>query len=155
MADDDLSKPDVHQLLMAEILSDLAKLVGLDELQPDDSDYCALEGEGDRVIHLQREDDMPLVMMELGPLPIGEDRLDAVEALLAANVLWKETRGATISLDSTTSKALIAQRLPLGTVAKDGLFSVLDTLLMAANDCGKYLVPDNDEGDRSPQDQLV
>ena len=155
MSEADANNSEADKALMAEVVAGLAKEVGLDELAPDESGYCALEGEDGRVIHLQREGDELLLMTALGRLPTGEGRLGVVEALLAANAFWTGTRGATISCELTSDTALIARRLPLAEIAKDGLFAVLEAFLAAVEECSQHLEPADKEHDRLPPDQFI
>ncbi|MEM7026245.1 MAG: type III secretion system chaperone [Pseudomonadota bacterium] len=155
MSDSDTAESQDSQALMAKVVAGLAEEVGLEDLAADESGYCCLEGEDGRVVHLQREGDELLLMTELGRLPSGEGRLGVVEALLAANAFWQGTRGATVSCELTTDIALIARRLPLIAVDKDGLFAVLEAFLAAAEECRQHLEPSDKEHLRLPPDEFV
>ena len=155
MTETEVEAADPNQALLAEALAGLAKDIGLDDLSPDESGYCALVGEGERIVHLQREGDELLLVTELGQLPADQSRLGVLEALLAANAFWEHTRGATISCELTSDRAILARRIPLAPVARDQLYAVLETFLYAADECRQHLEPAGDDKRHLPPDQAV
>jgi hypothetical protein len=59
---------------------------------------------------LSAEDDDLVVFGRLGEAPTQSQTF--LENLLSANLFWRDTQGATLSLDPDTRAVLIAQRLP-------------------------------------------
>ncbi len=90
-----------------KLLIGLADQLGTGPLQLDDDGATILVFDGIEVI-LAREVDHLLLFARLGEAP--DDNIEFVEALLAANLFWRETGGATLSLEPHSRVILLATR---------------------------------------------
>ncbi len=78
------------------------------------------EGNQDMTVNLQfddgpavvlaAEDEALIIFAQLGEAP--EHATGLMETLLSANLFWRDTAGATLSLEPDTRAVLMAQRLP-------------------------------------------
>lgn len=96
-----------------QLLIELADQLGTGPLQLDDDGATILVFDGIEVI-LAREADHLLVFAKLGEAP--DDNIEFVEALLAANLFWRETGGATLSLEPHSRLILLATRLAVAEI---------------------------------------
>ena len=88
----------------------LAKEIDLEGLHLGEDGYVCLVTESGLHIHFQQEDESLLSICELGRLATDEGRMEMLETLLAANALWEGTKGATLSLEPTSDKVLLARK---------------------------------------------
>ena len=88
----------------------LAKEIDLEGLHLGEDGYVWLVTESGLHIHFQQEDESLLSICELGRLATDEGRMEMLETLLAANALWEGTKGATLSLEPTSDKVLLARK---------------------------------------------
>src|SRR5262249_33730853 len=93
------------------LLKGLGATIGLPDLAPDDEGFCAMQF-GDRiVVNLQYEaerEDLAL-FARLGDVE-PDLREAAYEMLLAGNLFWKETAGATLSVEPTAGTVYLAAK---------------------------------------------
>ena len=85
-------------------------LAAVRRLAPGEDGYVRLVTESGLHIHFQQEDESLLSICELGRLATDEGRMEMLETLLAANALWEGTKGATLSLEPTSDKVLLARK---------------------------------------------
>lgn len=77
---------------------------------PDQEMTLTLRFDDSVTVVLSAEDDDLVVFGRLGEAPTHS--VTFLENLLSANLFWRDTRGATLSLDPDTGAVLMAQRLP-------------------------------------------
>ncbi len=111
------------------LLSEVAAEIGLDDLSLDADGRAGVVVEGTTTVLMQHnERDETLVAYSIvGPLPANA-RSAAIELLLAANLLWRGTGGATLGLDQEDDTVLLAQRMAVGTTRPQELATVLKEL---------------------------
>jgi hypothetical protein len=90
------------------LLSALAQKLGIDPFATGEDGVSVLAFEGIDVLLTTDEQSMTL-FARLGTALEGDT--DLLEALLAANLFWQETGGATLSLEPYSRVVVIAQRL--------------------------------------------
>jgi hypothetical protein len=97
------------KLMIKTLLSQLQSRLGV---EPDEthSDLLMLDFEDDISVGLEpAEPDSLTLYAHLGDLPVGAG--DAAEQLLAANLLWRDTEGATLSLEPYSRGVYLARSL--------------------------------------------
>ena len=106
------NKPIDCQLLerLDPLFEALAKEIELEGLHFGEDGYVCLVTESKLHMHFQQEDESLLSICELGRLTTDEGRMEMLETLLAANALWEGTKGATLSLEPTSGKVLLARK---------------------------------------------
>jgi hypothetical protein len=77
---------------------------------PDQEMTLTLQFDESVTVVLSAEDDDLVVFGRLGEAPTHSKTF--LENLLSANLFWRDTHGATLSLEPDTRAVLIAQRLP-------------------------------------------
>ena len=95
-----------------QMLLNLGKQWGIEpELPgPDQEMTLTLQFDQSVTVVLSAEDDELVVFGRLGEAPAHS--VTFLENLLSANLFWRDTQGATLSLDLDTRAVLMAQRLP-------------------------------------------
>lgn len=105
------------------LLAELAQSEGIEALTLDDHDYCALlNAEGD-VLHLRFEEDRNalLILGTVGALPTEEDlkSVRVMRALLAANLFWLDTLGATLAIENEADLVVLQHSYSLDNANKE------------------------------------
>lgn len=94
------------------LLDEFARLQELDPLQLDDDNHCALASADDHVVHLRFDEELGSLIAfgSIGTLSDdGEVAQRQLRALLTANLMWQDTRGATITLAPESDTVLLQQ----------------------------------------------
>lgn len=94
------------------LLEGFARRQELDPLQLDDDNYCALASADDHVVHLRFDEEQGtfIAFGSIGALSgDAEVALRQLRALLTANLMWQDTRGATITLAPESDTVLLQQ----------------------------------------------
>jgi hypothetical protein len=95
-----------YQALIAE----LGQSLGAADMTAGEDGYIGLKIDGHEV-HIQYEGDDDIVVLYARLQEVEPERRDAINAmLLAANVFWQGTRGATFSADFDTGRIFLADR---------------------------------------------
>lgn len=92
------------------LVRDFGAKVGMPEMAADDEGYIAISFD-DRTIHLQHDsdEDRVVVFTKVGEAEV--DRLvEIYSMLLAANMFWQGTNGATFSVEPDTGTIFLADR---------------------------------------------
>ena len=108
------------------LVSDFGAKVGMPDMAADDEGYIAISFD-DRVFHLQYETDADriVVFTKLGEVEV--DRLvEIYSMLLAANMFWQGTNGATFSVEPDLGTVFLADRRAASTLNLDGLSDWLE-----------------------------
>ena len=106
-----------YQTLIAE----LGGTLGMADMAAGEDGYVGLTVDGHE-IHLQHEADDDLVILFARLPETDPDRRDVIYAmLLAANVFWQGTRGATFSADFDTGRVFLADRRGLAGLDAESL----------------------------------
>lgn len=91
------------------LIEELAQRMGLASLLDAGEDLAVLNFEEGLSLSLSLEDDSTLVLAaHLGVAPQGD--VQFAEELLAANLFWRDTGGATLSMDRYSRGVFLAQR---------------------------------------------
>jgi hypothetical protein len=95
-----------------QLIGQLAQEVGLPEMKADEDGYCCIQLDGQYTVHLQFEPDEGEVLFfgTVGTLD-PDLALPTCKLLLEANMLWLETGGATLALQSGENSIYLQQRL--------------------------------------------
>lgn len=94
----------------AGLIDTFGRSIGLDGAAPDAEGYCAMSFD-ELVVHFQydSEDNSLTLFSRIGIA--DEDRLEGIYAmLLAANMFWQGTKGATLSVEPEGQMVFIADR---------------------------------------------
>jgi hypothetical protein len=95
------------------LLGEFGRTIGLDDLELDEDDYCALLIDDSLVINMEFDDaGNKLVLYSLIGEPAGE-RTAAYDRLLRANYLGRETGAASLSLHPDGKGVVLSQWLPM------------------------------------------
>lgn len=108
------------------LISDFGAKVGIPGMAVDNEGYIAISFD-DRAFHLQYETDTDriVVFVKLGEVEV--DRIvEIYSMMLAANMFWQGTNGATFSVEPDTGTAFLADRREVSTLNLDGLSSWLE-----------------------------
>lgn len=98
------------------VVRDFGAKVGMPDMAADDEGYIAISFD-DRPFHLQydTEEDNVVAFVKLGEVEV--DRLvEIYSMLLAANLFWQGTNGATFSVEQDTGTVFLADRRPSATL---------------------------------------
>lgn len=96
----------------AQALIALCQELGIEAQAPEGNQDMTvnLQFDSGSAVVLAAEDDALIIFATLGEAP--EHATGLMETLLSANLFWRDTAGATLSLDPDTRAVLMAQRLP-------------------------------------------
>ena len=110
----DEKQPD-HGLL-GNLLLRYARASGLEHLEFDPERHCILEFRGD-LLSIEQDPDgsTATVMTDVGVLP-PDTPAAALREILASNLLWRQTEGATLSLEPKSGTLVLALRFGLATL---------------------------------------
>jgi hypothetical protein len=90
-----------------QLIKDYGDQVGLDELALPDHGSISLDFEDGIQIHLDQLDEKLVMYSQVGLVEEGNH--PKFEMLLSANLMWRDTDGATLSLDPYSRAAILAQ----------------------------------------------
>jgi hypothetical protein len=94
-----------------ERIEAFGRSIGLQGAVPDDEGYCAMSFD-DLTVHFQYDDGDATIFSRLGE--VDEDRLEGIYGmLLAANMFWQGTKGATLSVEPDSRIVFIATHKPV------------------------------------------
>jgi len=108
------------------VIRDFGAKVGMPDMAADDEGYIAISFD-DRTIHLQYETDQDRVVVftKLGEAEV--DRLvEIYSMMLAANLFWQGTNGATFSIEPDTGTVFLADRKSAPTLSLGSLSDWLE-----------------------------
>jgi hypothetical protein len=115
------------------LLAALGKTFGIPDLRPDDAASCTLSFD-DHVVTLQQDANGRsfTVLTEVGKLP-AESSAARAQALLAGNLFWARTGGATLSLLEATRGVILARQFNLDHLDAHAFETALGEFLNAAD----------------------
>lgn len=121
-----------HITLARELLSGLAERLGLETLLADEEDMALLEFEDAPPINLSLEEDGGIALtVYLGDAPEGD--LELAEELLASNLNWRDTDGATLSMERHSRGVFLARRWTIAELGDvQGLSSAVEQFIVLA-----------------------
>ncbi len=137
-------------------IAEFGRSIGMDELISDSQDLVVLAFDGAPPISLViLEEDSVAISAVLGYLP--ENNSEVLEELLASNLLWRDTDGATLSVERYSRQVFIARQLSFAEMESAVLFSesierFLDLAINWAAVYERLISPEGSghEGDLSP-----
>lgn len=98
-----------------ELVAGLAERLGLETLLSDEEDMALLEFEDAPTINLALDEDGSITLTaHLGDAPQGD--LELAEELLASNLNWRDTEGATLSMERFSRGVFLARRWTIGEI---------------------------------------
>lgn len=92
-----------------------AEAHGLGELTLDVGISLALEFDGGITVHLDRQEGELVLHAPVGEVTVGDT--ERLEALMSANLLWRDTDGATLGLEPYSRTVILARSWPLVALA--------------------------------------
>lgn len=116
------------------LLNDLGQHMGLSELTLDEEGFTALRFDADLVINLQYVVDSEALLLyaDLGPAASGAA---LYPTLLRANLFWRATLGATLSLSGTEPPhVILAQEFPWQQLRMEELATRLESFVNTVED---------------------
>jgi hypothetical protein len=117
---------------MEALVSDLGKEVGIPELELDEDGYCCLFFD-DVVVNMEWDDENERLLLYTSVGDIPEDgREELFEKLLDANLFWKNTGGATLSIDNGEKRVVMTYELLLANVSFADFKTVLENFVNVA-----------------------
>lgn len=96
-------------------LSAYARRHGLEGLSLTVGESLALEFEQGLKVHLDLEDEELLMYAPVGHVQV--DDMQGLEALMSANLMWRDTDGATLGLEPYSRSVVLARTWPLALLA--------------------------------------
>ena len=122
----------------AELLRSLGARIGI-ELLPDADGACAIEADGIAVTFTALPELSSIVLLgDLGEPP--PERLEGLyRALLEANHLFRETAGATISLDPDAGRFALCKSLPAALLDQDSFFGEVERFVNAVESWSRLI----------------
>jgi Tir chaperone protein (CesT) family len=111
------------------LLGELGSLVGIPELRADADLHCGLVVDAGTAVHLQFDptSEAVTVYATAGQLP-DAGRAEALELLMAANLFWQGTGGATLGLNQADGSVVAAQRVALTGLAAHPLMAIVQSV---------------------------
>lgn len=95
---------------LAGLVGALGRAIGIDALALDELGTCTLRFD-DTVVMLEAEEYRLVLHSIIGTAPVL-GRAEFMARLLEANLLWKDTGGATLALDPHSDRVLMMQAVP-------------------------------------------
>ncbi|MBI1247930.1 hypothetical protein GC197_08840 [bacterium] len=129
-----------------KILASFGQSLGLEDASPDEEGYCAFSFD-DLVVHMQYtpDDDQLTIYSRIGE--VDEDRVEGIYGmLLAANMFWQGTQGATFSVEPDLQLVFLADKRTVGSLGDTGFTQWLDHFLKIAEYWQNRLTTANEGG---------
>jgi hypothetical protein len=114
----------------AELVQQLGKTVGIDDLAPDDNGYLCLTFD-ERPVNIEERDGIIFLYAALGPLPT-DDPENLYRRLLSANCFYRETQGATLGVDDRLGVLLFYQT-PVAALEGNQFETILQNFINTAD----------------------
>lgn len=129
---------------LASHLMALGREVGIPALVVNEQGACLMSFD-EHVVTFQEEDEGRSVTMYtvLGPLP-RDTRVGVFRHLLAANLFWAETHGATVALDDSTDSLVLARDVDVSKLAEEEFQELLGLFLDTADWWHAHYLEDDD-----------
>ena len=110
------------------LIQTLGRKMGLENLAFGEDGMVVFEVDGSMTLAIGLEADTQAITL-YAPLhgSGGQRDSDLLEQLLAANLLWQETQGATLALDRSSNHVVLHQRLPLSEMSQEAFEQHVDT----------------------------
>jgi len=123
--------------MLQEWLGELGRDVGIPDIGLDENNYCAVILDGYIVVSLHFEEDTGELIFytHLCALP-HQNRESIYAMLLEGNYFWRETGGATLSIDREGNTVLLAYATPVAVMNSKGFRKSLGYF---ADTCGRWL----------------
>lgn len=129
-----------------ELVAQLGAGLAMPDLEPDEDGYVALEMDG-HIIHLQDDAGAAAIVLYSVLQEIEPARLLEVCArLLTANAFWRETGGATLSLDEASGHVLLCRTVSLHGLELAGLEAALGSFADTTMHWSRWLEAVNEGG---------
>jgi hypothetical protein len=123
----------MNEIAMARALVDgLAERLGLEGLLADDEDVAMLEFEEGPAIQLALDEEGGISLTaHLGDAPEGD--VELAEELLASNLNWRDTEGATLAMERFSRGVFLARRWTVAEIVDvQGLCTALEQFMLLA-----------------------
>ena len=120
--------------LADQLLAELGDTLTLRELKLDEATQsCILLFEGDLVLNIEFDDASGRLLFSsyLGELP-EENAEPLLRELMAANLYWHRTGGATLGLEEDTGGVILSQAHEVGELDRPGFEKVVETFVNQA-----------------------
>jgi hypothetical protein len=133
------------------LVSEIGNQVGLEKLSLDEEGFSSLRFDDRFVINLQAvpDDEALMLYTDLGA-PASGDQIYA--DLLRANLFWRSTMGATLSLsDDATPHVILAREFSWRHYDFGQVISVLETFVNTAEDWSELVQSKSSADERPPQ----
>lgn len=116
------------------LLYALGQQLSIARIEADEEGYIALSFDA-HVMHLQYEEqtDEVTAFIQLGSIEEADHLPDICLMLLAANMFWQGTQGATFSLEPLTKKVFLAERQALSLLNPTLFYDWLERLIDVAS----------------------
>ena len=103
-----------QQARFQALVAELGEVLGISDLQADESGYFGLTVDASVTVCLQygEEDDQLTLFSKVSALPASQ-RARALEVLMHANLFWQGTGGATLGFDPADEIVVLARRVAL------------------------------------------
>ncbi|MFY0478486.1 type III secretion system chaperone [Achromobacter marplatensis] len=96
-----------------KLIAKLGKALNMPDMAPDEDGYLMLKVD-DQFVHMQLDAEADEIILYAILQEVEPDRqLEIYARLLTANTFWKETGGATLSIDEASGRVLLGRVLPL------------------------------------------
>jgi len=125
--------------VLQQLIGDLGKTVGLDDLELDAAGYCCLVIDKDLVINIEfDEPDARLMLYSMVGRP-GSDRPAGLTELMEANYLGRGTGGATLGLERESGAIVLSREVPIAGMDLPGFSGALERFINMAESWSRRL----------------
>jgi len=129
---------------LTRLLENFGKSIGLDGVAPDADGYCAMSFD-DLIVHFQYDEGDVTIFSRLGEA--DEDRLEGIYGmLLAANMFWEGTKGATLSVEPDSRIVFIAAHRTVADLSDGDFQTWLGSFIDVSEHWAKRLATANEGG---------
>ncbi len=115
------------------LLTELGQHIGLNDLAPDEDNYCCLGFDDKIIVHFQYniQDDVLLLFSPIGT--IDEPQIPvAYPKLLQANLFWQGTAGGVLGLDPDTREVIYSYQTSIAYVDFERFQKILENYVSTA-----------------------
>jgi hypothetical protein len=111
------------------LLGELGSLVGIPELRADADLHCGVVVDAGTAVHLQLDPTNATVTVYATAGQLSDSgRAAALELLMAANLFWQGTGGATLGLNQADGTIVAAQRVALAGLVAHALMAMVQSV---------------------------